>query len=128
MTKNNPETDIMNAILCRLNMYELQNKLKAFRMNNAGVFNREADCYMKRSQFAPEGLADIMVFCKEPIPRVLFLEVKTLSGVQLPSQKIFQANCEAHGILYAIVRSANEAYEVLRGIGVLGGELDRIVK
>lgn len=45
--------------------------------------------------------------------RVLFLEVKSKTGAQSPSQRAFQAKVEAQGYAYAIIRSVDDALAAL---------------
>lgn len=130
MTQNE-ETAIQKEILCKLGMYEKQNGIKIFRMNNAGVYNEYAHAFQKTSPWHPAGLADIMIFCKprekQTCGSVIFMEIKTIAGTQLPSQIEFQRVCETHGILYAVVRSPKEACDVLREAGIIGGELEGLI-
>ena len=119
----NPETAIQKAILCKLSMYETQANIKVYRMNNGAVYNEAAHDFQRVGPWHPHGLADIMVLCQHG---VLFLEVKTLDGVQSSDQREFQAVCDHLGIVYAVVRSPKDAMDVLRKAGILGGELDRL--
>jgi hypothetical protein len=142
----NPETAIQKAILCKLSMYETQANIKVYRMNNGAVYNEAAHAFQRVGPWHPHGLADIMVlhgtrpiaidFGTQTQPPtmlstpggVIFLEVKTLDGVQSSDQKEFQSVCDYLGIVYAVVRSPKDAMDVLRKAGVLGGELDRLSK
>jgi hypothetical protein len=81
---------------------------------------------MQPGPWHPDGLADIMILCQGG--KVIFLEIKTPTGTQLPSQVEFEAVCKRCGAPYAIVRSSKEALDVLRRLNVIGGELDRIGK
>jgi hypothetical protein len=44
----------------------------------------------------------------------IFVEVKTETGVQSPSQKLFEAHCKQSGIRYKLVRSLEEFKEILQ--------------
>ena len=125
MSKN-PETDIQHDILCALSLFEGQSGYKVYRMNNGGVWSRKANCYMQPGPWHPVGLADIMILCQGG--KVVFMEVKTPTGTQLPSQVEFEKVCKRCGAPYAIVRSSKEALDVLRKAGIIGGELDRLGK
>ena len=41
------------------------------------------------------------------------LEVKTVTGRQLPTQRAWQEKAERHGVRYAVVRSISEALDVV---------------
>lgn len=80
----------------------------AVRLNNIPPFNRNADgsIVMRRlPKHTPRGLADIIVV---HIGRPFFLEVKRPGTYQSPDQKAFQAEAEAAGAHYAVVRSIDD--------------------
>ena len=56
------------------------------------------------------GFSDLILISEG---RVLFLEVKSKTGAQSPSQRAFQAKVEAQGYAYAIIRSVDEALAAL---------------
>jgi hypothetical protein len=109
------EIDIQRDILMNISMFNL----KAFRMNNAAVYDANRGCYRKPGPFAPKGLADIMVFSAKG---VCFLEVKD-KGKQSAEQVEFQQTCERYGIHYGVVTSTAEAREFLQFWGIIGGDL-----
>lgn len=98
------ETDIQNAI-CEY----LERRGRCFwRTNNIPAFSRlEGGGFRmhRLPKYTPRGIPDIIV-----VAGGLFwgLEVKTKVGRQSPEQKEFQANVEAHGGKYAVVRSIDE--------------------
>jgi hypothetical protein len=49
-----------------------------------------------------------------PIGTLCGLEVKTATGKQSASQKIWQARAEQHGVRYAVVRGVGEALDVVK--------------
>lgn len=57
------------------------------------------------------GVADLFAFI--PGLGVTFLEVKTTTGKQSPAQKKFEARCKTFGVGYHVVRSVEDALEVL---------------
>jgi len=63
------------------------------------------------------GVADLCIMLHEG--RTGWMECKTAVGRQRPDQKFFQERCEALGHRYAMVRSVEEATEVLREWGAL---------
>ncbi len=75
---------------------ELRAKRTAWRLKRMGV---------------KPGVADFALTL--PDGRSAFLEVKAPAGRQSLVQKAFQAQCEANGVPYTIVRSSYEAETVL---------------
>lgn len=71
------------------------------------------------------GLIDTSVLCPScsaTVPlrgRWIGLEVKTDTGVVEPQQKLFHAMVERYGGLVAVVRSVDEAKEIMRGWGAI---------
>lgn len=63
-----------------------------------------------RVNLGPKGIPDIIVILP-PGGRYMGLEVKVVGRYQNPDQKAFQAQLEAAGGLYKVVRSLNEAQE-----------------
>lgn len=63
------------------------------------------------------GVADICLVL--PDGRAGFLEIKTDSGRLSPDQKAFRDDCERSGARYAVVRSVDEAEQILRSWGAL---------
>jgi hypothetical protein len=126
----NPETEIMRQCLITINMFELQNGVKAYRINSAGVYNEAIGQYMKSSQFAAKGIADILIIAQpdrgNPQGKVIFLEVKTPKGRLSDSQVQFKAQCDKFCIPYEVARSPEDARVVLRKYNIIGGELDRL--
>lgn len=113
----NPETIIQKHILCAISAYKEVCGFEVFRMNNGAVWNKHANAYQATGPWHPHGLADIMVLA--PGGRVVWLEVKTATGTQSDDQITWQAMCERLGMLYAVVRSADEARAVLCKAGII---------
>ncbi len=82
-------------------------------------------------RFGRAGMADILAFPKLPkkdltkagkgqtyyIPSTVWLEVKSPVGKQSPAQKEFQAEVEAEGHVYLVVRSIDQVVEFFEGKG-----------
>jgi hypothetical protein len=64
---------------------------------------------------APAGTPDILLVL--PGGLLCGLEVKSDDGRQRPSQRVWQAKAERHGVRYAVVRSVIEALAVVSGWG-----------
>ena len=104
MENKEKESEIQSAI-CE---YLALRKRCFWRSSNVPAFNRNpgGGITMRRlPKYTPRGIPDIIV-----IAGGLFwgLEVKTKIGRQSPEQKEFQANVEAHGGRYAVVRSTDD--------------------
>lgn len=56
---------------------------------------------------APSGFSDLLVLL--PSARAVFVEVKSATGKQRPSQEHFEALVTFFGFKYAVVRSVSEA-------------------
>lgn len=91
------ETDIENEIVTALNQYD-----------DIYVFRQKS--YSKLKGGTTSGVADLIVnYAFEGLLIVIYMEVKTPNGKQLPSQKKFQDIIESMGGLYYIVRSVHDA-------------------
>jgi hypothetical protein len=66
-----------------------------------------------RVKLGPKGIPDVIVILP-PNGRFLGLEVKRQGRYQNPDQRTFQANLEAAGGIYKVVRSLKEAKECLQ--------------
>jgi len=111
------EIDIQRDILMSIGMYP---QLKAFRMNNAAIYDAKRGCYRSPGPWFPKGLPDIMILSDIGIS---WLEVKQPGKDQSDDQIDFQSTCDKYHIKYAVVTSPAEAREFLRFWGVIGGEL-----
>lgn len=113
-----PESDVVRAVLdyvARLRGY-------AWRQNTGGGYfqnrNGKRDYYV---QFAEKGACDIIAV----IPHssgggvALFIETKTELGKQSQEQRDWQANIEAAGGTYLLVRPSSWQEQIDRALGVL---------
>lgn len=64
-----------------------------------------------KSMGLTEGVSDTIVIL--PVGKLLFVEFKTDTGRQSPSQKDFQTRVEEHGYRYVIVRSVEEFKKII---------------
>jgi hypothetical protein len=70
------------------------------------------------------GVADIAFVL--PGGRAAFLELKSLRGYPSPEQRVFRADVEATGALYAIARTQEEVTDILNSWGVLRGRREAV--
>ncbi|MDD5081754.1 MAG: VRR-NUC domain-containing protein [Dehalococcoidales bacterium] len=105
---------------CEQYLTYLQNagKLVYIRLN-AGDFilqGKEGE-FRRRVKGARKGTADLLViYGAQGLAQIVFLELKSTKGKQSPEQKGFQAEVEAHGCRYFIVRSQEELEKILEGV------------
>lgn len=99
------EKTIEAAILRTLNLLP---KVFAFKTMDQKAFRNGS--YQKGSSFQIRGVSDIICLAEG---KVFFLEVKTKSGEQSIYQKAFEAKVRATGNIYAVVRSPQDALEII---------------
>ena len=116
-----PEGAIKRVILD----YLAARHILAFRMNTMTSI-RSYKGKQRRIDSGVPGMADVLAFpqikvhcpagCSRPLiaPFPVWLEVKAEKGKQSELQKSFQAQVEAEGHLYRIVRSVQDVEEALR--------------
>lgn len=102
MTKE--ETKLQNAIRVALSEYGF------VRRNNVGTF---LTAYGTPITLGVPGESDLTVFCKGG--RTIFLEVKTSAGRQSKLQKHFEEYIKSLGYEYYVVRSVEDALEIVEG-------------
>lgn len=122
MAKNS-ETEIVNQILLTINMFP---GVIARRVNTAGVWNEERHVHMKPGPMTAVGMSDILIRAKGYQGQkgiVIFLEVKTATGVLNDNQRQFAADCDKTGCIYEVARSRDDALAILRKYKIIGGEL-----
>jgi hypothetical protein len=115
------ETQISKSIMD----YLAARRVLAFRMNT-GAVSAEYKGKTRFMRFGVPGMADILAFTRRwpclivpdkhqdnPIIPT-WIEVKTAKGKQSELQKSFQAQVEAEGHRYAVVRSIDDVEALLR--------------
>lgn len=60
------------------------------------------------------GFPDLILLLPTKLHHALFIEMKTATGRQQPTQKVFQKKVEAHGYKYIIVRSIEQFIEEVK--------------
>jgi hypothetical protein len=114
-----PEGTILKSVLD----YLAAEHVLAFRMNT-GAMQSEHNGKKRFMRFGTPGMADVLAFPNRRSARgvlingcshVLWLEVKSATGKQSALQKSFQAQVEAEGHRYAVVRSIQDVKEALHG-------------
>lgn len=112
------EREILRAVMDWL----AAKRIFAVRMNSGTQIGSHAGKKWAIHMNAP-GTADLLAFVttnhvhgpeRLPMQRVYWLECKTATGKQSPLQKSFQAQVEAEGHRYRIVRSIEDLEEALR--------------
>lgn len=77
-----------------------------WKNNSTGVYDPVKNTFRKaKSPFLINGVSDIIGIYQG---KVFFIEVKTKTGRQSVSQKLFQANIERCGGTYLLVRSLSD--------------------
>jgi hypothetical protein len=90
-------------------------KIFFYKSANRGYFDGKR--YRKDyNPYTRKGIPDITIILKG---RFVGFEVKTSTGRQSPDQKQFQADLEANGGFYFIVRSVKDAEEALNKLHTL---------
>lgn len=99
----NEETKIQNDIRAELSRVGL------VRRNNVGTFMTVCGTPIV---IGLPGEADLTLFAQGG--RAVFIEVKTPTGRQSKKQKIFQERVEALGFRYVVLRSVQQARELIK--------------
>jgi hypothetical protein len=106
------EAPILSAILKFLE----SKKLFYIRISMSGVFRNLGGGQGVMTENSAEGISDIIV----PYNQYTFwLEVKSNTGEQSPSQKTFELNIKRSGQIYKLVTSVRQVEEILIKYGVL---------
>lgn len=95
------ENDIQNAICDYLAL----RKYCFWRQNTVGVYDAQRKAFRSLPKYAITGTADIILIDGG---LAVFLEVKTKTGRQSPSQKEFEKKVTDAGAQYFIVRSVDD--------------------
>ncbi len=109
-----PESAVLRACLKLLGL----RRVLHWRSNNTGVYDPTRKLF--RSFSGLRGVADILAVLP-PQGRLLAIEAKAADGRQSKHQKAFQANVEAAGGIYAVVRSDRELERLLDEISLKTG-------
>ena len=100
------EKSIQNEIIRRLGQ---DKRVRIWRQNTGAA--RIGDAYVR---FGLPGQADITGWIVGSGRRIE-IEVKTPGGAQSQDQKNFQHLCDAHGVLYVLARSVDDAVSAIDG-------------
>ena len=101
MTKNMAEKKLEKKIILSLKMLGYY----VYKTASSG------SCYDYNLQFNEAGIVDLIVIGKG---KVIFLEVKTKTGRQSISQKVFEEICKKNKVKCALVRSIKDAVESVK--------------
>lgn len=110
----NPEADIQRQIVKDLYLVLKPPFILHHSANESGKASRSAQGILK-GMGVWAGFSDLLLI--GPAQRVLFLEAKTASGRQTDAQRAFQADVEAFGWPYEIVRSSDDAIAAVQRHG-----------
>ena len=105
------ENLIQNECLVWLN----QNGFWAIRLKNVGTYDVAKESFRKLGKFEVKGVPDAVAFGDNA--RTIWIEFKTLKGVQSAEQKSFEAQLKRRGHTYLLVRSLEELKQCLVNIG-----------
>lgn len=108
--RGNPEADIQRQIVKDLTPLLRPPFILHHSANESGKASRTAQAILK-GMGVHAGFSDLLLL--GPERRVLFLEVKTRTGHQTPSQAEFEADVVSFGWAYEIVRSSADAIEAV---------------
>ena len=108
--------DAIQTAIIELLSYTAHPSLIWYHCPNGAMVKDTARIYFSRLGVRP-GIADLCFVL--PDRSAAFMEVKTAKGRQSLEQREFQAQCEALGVPYAVVRSSLEAELVLKKWGAL---------
>lgn len=76
-----------------------------FRVNNGATYDPVKKIYRRPPKYFVHGVSDLIALKNG---KCLFIEVKSKTGKQRPDQEIFQADVEAQGFDYYLVRNAED--------------------
>lgn len=103
--KQTEETQILGAV-CEYLEYK---KYYFFRLNNIPVFDTVRKTFRAFPKWSVKGLSDILLLHKR---HAYFLEMKGQGKYQSKEQKKFQADVEAQGFTYAVIRSVEDVMKL----------------
>lgn len=117
-----PEGAVLKAVMA----YLAARRVLAFRMQSGAAVQQNATGGKRFMRFGTLGMADVLAFPhvhtgemnytrdgEITYPYPLWLECKAGKGKQSEYQKSFQAQVEAEGHTYAVVRSIEDVKELL---------------
>ena len=81
-------------------------------LQKAGWYEWTVNQFNKRGYRVKSGISDLIAIREG---RVLFLEIKAGNGKQRPAQAVFQAEIQAHGGEYYVIRSVDELIAIIEG-------------
>jgi hypothetical protein len=110
--RQQPERDTQDRILGHLKAAGVL----AFHIPNHGMFNKKTRRYNQVGKYHVAGVPDLAVVI--PGGRIVWVEVKSMTGSQAPEQKAFQARLELLGHDYIIARRLEDVIGPLRRLGV----------
>ena len=111
------ESELKHAVEEYLQFQQNLGRLLFLRLN-AGDFIEARGETRRRIKGCPKGTADLLVLMWRPFmkqPSIIFFELKSDKGKQSVGQAEFQQVAVKQGAEYHIVRSVDEAMEILGG-------------
>lgn len=109
------EEDLQRYVVQLLKLCAVRG-LVSFAVPNGEARSKVTGARLKGLGVRP-GVADFALVL--PGGRAAFLELKTPTGRPSPEQRVFRADAEAAGALYAIARTPEEVQTILSSWGVL---------
>lgn len=117
---NRPEEILQRQVVSLLNV-TAPNCIWFATTNQRGTRSR-AEMGILKAMGVRAGVADLVFVLADG--RAAFIELKAPDGRQSPAQALFQADCEFHGVPYAVCRSLPEVQGTLAAWGcVLRGRI-----
>jgi len=98
------EDQLQQKIVIDFRNRNLKNENLIFSVPNGGSRNPAEALKLKRTGTLA-GVSDLIVIVPN---RIIFLELKTESGIQSESQKEFQSNVQSLGFEYLLIRNLKE--------------------
>lgn len=105
------ENAIQNSIIEYLRL----KGLKAYRLNNAPIFDARRGTFRAAHKYAARGISDIFCYGESGLPKGTFgfIEVKTISGGVSGQQKEFLCGIASGGGTAILARSLTEVMDVM---------------
>jgi hypothetical protein len=117
------EDIIHKQFAAMINMYQRMNKLTAvfWSYDASGEHRNKTTGSLLKSKGLTPGKADyeFRTIKEDNICHHIYIEFKTDTGKQLPSQKAFENTCIAANNRYYIARSVEEGLSILKKEGIL---------
>ncbi len=106
------EDQLQQKIVIDFRNRNLKNNNLIFSVPNGGSRNPVEALKLKRTGTLA-GVSDLIIMIPN---RIIFLELKTESGIQSDSQKEFQINAEALGFEYLLIRNLKQYEDLMQAL------------